>query len=296
MIRLHPLQLTFEAQDALVLPAQPGALWRSAIGARLRADACITGASQCRGCRVAERCAYAQLFEPPRRRAGLAPRFRDPPRPWVLAPGPGGRRVAAGEHLELGLTLMVDGLAYWPSLYRALQRLRLGPAPLRLVRVISRPPHGEPAPAPTKPLPGYRPEPPAPPPGDSVQVILESPLRLQHNGQPLTAEALAPEPLLAALLRRITSLDETAPEADHGALTRHAQSAIALREPVLHWHDADRSSSRQGRCVPLGGLLGHFRLEGALAPIWPWLWTGQWVHAGKSAVMGLGRFRLGSEG
>lgn len=296
MIRLHPLQLTFEAQDALVLPAQPGALWRSAIGARLRADACITGASECHGCPVAERCAYAQLFEPPRREAGLAPRFRDPPRPWVLAPGPSGRRVAAGEQLELGLTLMADALAYWPSLYRALRRLTLGPAPLRLVQALSRPPQGEPVPAPNTVLPGYRPDPPAPPPEGSIQVTLESPLRLQHKGQPITAEELAPAPLLASVLRRITSLDETAPEADYSALMHHAQTAVALSKPELRWCDAERSSSRQGRRVPLGGLVGHFRLEGEFGPIWPWLWTGQWVHAGKSTVMGLGRFRLASEG
>jgi CRISPR/Cas system endoribonuclease Cas6 (RAMP superfamily) len=30
----------------------------------------------------------------------------------------------------------------------------------------------------------------------------------------------------------------------------------------------------------------------ALAPLMPWLWLGQWLHAGKNATMGLGKYRL----
>ncbi|WP_420842151.1 CRISPR system precrRNA processing endoribonuclease RAMP protein Cas6 [Halorhodospira abdelmalekii] len=31
-------------------------------------------------------------------------------------------------------------------------------------------------------------------------------------------------------------------------------------------------------------------------PIWPWVWLGQWLHVGKGAVMGMGRYRYASQG
>jgi len=43
----------------------------------------------------------------------------------------------------------------------------------------------------------------------------------------------------------------------------------------------------------MGGLIGEIELDGAdLEPFWPYLWLGQWTHAGKGAVMGLGRYRF----
>jgi CRISPR/Cas system endoribonuclease Cas6 (RAMP superfamily) len=43
----------------------------------------------------------------------------------------------------------------------------------------------------------------------------------------------------------------------------------------------------------MGGLLGRFRLHGPdIAPFWPYLWLGQWTHAGKGATLGLGRYRI----
>jgi len=47
--------------------------------------------------------------------------------------------------------------------------------------------------------------------------------------------------------------------------------------------------------VKMGGLIGEIGLEGAdLEPFWPYLWLGQWTHAGKGVVMGLGRYRIGA--
>lgn len=45
--------------------------------------------------------------------------------------------------------------------------------------------------------------------------------------------------------------------------------------------------------MQLGGLVGIIRLEGLdLAPFWPYLWLGQWTHAGKATSIGLGRYTL----
>ncbi len=46
--------------------------------------------------------------------------------------------------------------------------------------------------------------------------------------------------------------------------------------------------------MTLGGAVGHWTLEGDLAPLLPWLWLGQWLHVGKNATMGMGGYHLSS--
>ena len=39
--------------------------------------------------------------------------------------------------------------------------------------------------------------------------------------------------------------------------------------------------------------MGRVALDLRTAPqVWPWLWAGQFVHAGKAAAYGLGAYRL----
>lgn len=289
MIELHPLRLTFRTDVALTLPRPPGALWRGAIGHRLRQDACITGASTCDGCGVVAHCDYGRLFEPVAPRQGLARRFPNPPRPWVLAPGQA-QHIEPGDPLILDVTLMGDGLRCWPALRRALGRLQLGSARPELVDIASRPP-APPAQRPPPELVGYCPSiPPAP---ASVRVLVDTPLRLQHEGRPIGPEAFNAPAFVGALLRRLDALGAaTAASQDAAALLDHTRSQVGLTDVRLQWRRGERTSRRQGQRIPLDGLIGDFCLTGDLEPLWPWLWTGQWTHVGKSAVMGLGRYRL----
>lgn len=289
MIDLHPLSLTFRSDAVLTLPHPSGAFWRGAIGRRLRADACITGAVTCDGCPVATRCDYGRLFEPMPPREGLGRRFADPPRPWVLSPGPE-THVKTGDPLTLDITLTGDGLRAWPALRRALGRLRLGTTHPELVAITSRAPAPQGTPAAGE-LTGHRPE--IPPVPTAVRVILDSPLRLQHEGRPLKPADFDAVALTGALLRRLDALG-AAEEAMRSAadILKHVRERIELTNAQLRWQPGARTSHSQCRRVPLGGLVGEFQLNGDLEPLWPWLWTGQWIHVGKSAVMGLGRYRL----
>lgn len=61
----------------------------------------------------------------------------------------------------------------------------------------------------------------------------------------------------------------------------------------LAWKDWTRYSSRQKTTMQMGGLVGEILLELAEdAPFWPYLWLGQWVHAGKGTSMGLGCYTI----
>ena len=84
---------------------------------------------------------------------------------------------------------------------------------------------------------------------------------------------------------------------DWGQAARQAAhvSASLLDARDLHWFDWVRYSSRQKQEMTLGGVLGRWTLHGptdALASAWPWLWLGQWLHAGKNATMGMGAFSM----
>ena len=47
--------------------------------------------------------------------------------------------------------------------------------------------------------------------------------------------------------------------------------------------------------MKLGGVVGSLRIDGQdLSPFWPFLWFGQWTHAGSAASMGNGAYELAS--
>ena len=101
---------------------------------------------------------------------------------------------------------------------------------------------------------------------------------------------------LGGLLRRIsllTSFFADVPlETDFKGLLKRAES-VPVRESDLRWHEWSRHSARQKTRLQMGGLVGTFELEGAaLGPFWPFVWLGQWTHAGKGCTMGLGRYVL----
>ncbi|WP_290652122.1 CRISPR system precrRNA processing endoribonuclease RAMP protein Cas6 [Aquisalimonas sp.] len=296
MIRVIPMRLTFEPERAVSLPEYPGALWRGALGARLRRDACITRAPTCEGCTARHRCAYGQVFEPvPSARAtGLAAGFRDLPRPYVVCPLHGGGTYGAGRHLTLALVLMEGAFGYLHAMLRAAQRLSLHDVRMRVVdrRVIRPDQAAAPSCDPVRPE-GYLIEPPLAP--RAARVVLEHPVRLRRDNRTLDVGAFRLDAFCSAILRRVSSLREAtgkSMQADFAGLLDHVRSGLRLHGASLTWQEAERYSARQGQRVPQGGLVGTFEVHGDLAPIWPWLWTGQWTHVGKGAVMGLGRYRV----
>lgn len=62
----------------------------------------------------------------------------------------------------------------------------------------------------------------------------------------------------------------------------------------MKWMDQTRYSARQDATMQLGGVVGSLALRDDLAPFWPYLWLGQWTHAGTAATMGLGWYQLAS--
>ena len=299
-------QLRFRAQDPVRLPPFAGSAWRGAFGQALKRLVCVTREPDCTACLLYRSCTYPYIFEtPPDPTVGKLTRYTAAPHPFVLRPEPGRPGpLTPGESLTLELMLFGRGNRLLPYVIHALDRagqrgLGAGQGRLHLFRVSQREDAGDwqllltPG-EPLRPWSAFEPLPPPCP--DAVTLILETPLRLKHQEHFVTPETFRFSALFGNLLRRISLLTafhtDTPLETDFAGLTRAAQPI----EPVtaeLHWREWTRYSSRQDTRLQMGGLIGQIVLSGSeLEPFWPYLWLGQWTHAGKGTSMGLGRYRV----
>jgi hypothetical protein len=302
-------RFTFRMQQTLRLPDFAGSLLRGQFGAALRHTACVTKAKTCAGCPLLSTCPYPAIFETPAPAAHELQKFSQMPNPYVIEPPPlGARAIAAGETLAFGMVLVGRALDQLPLIAYALQRaLRDGLGAERargeLQDVVWERAAGpesvwDPdaarlrAHAPALEVPAFE--------GSAHATLsIATPLRLQDNGRPLRPDELSPRKLATALIRRTALLfefhaDRPGLGAQAPQLARHAETLADER--ALTWHDWSRYSSRQKQAMTLGGVLGTWTLRGEVAPLVPWLWLGQWLHAGKNATMGLGAYTLSLSG
>lgn len=298
-------RFTFRMRDELRLPDFSGSLLRGQFGAALRRTACMTGAKTCSGCPLLATCPYPAIFEAPAPASHHLQKFSQVPNPYVIEPPKlGTRGVAAGEALSFAIVLVGRALDQLPLIVYALQRaLRHGLGEERArgeLEDLAWERGDESVPvwdAASGRVRAHEPvlEVPAFDGCASARLDIATPLRLQDNGRPLKPHELSPRKLATALVRRTALLFELhAGRPGFGAraseLARHAETLADER--ALAWHDWSRYSSRQKQAMTLGGVLGTWTLRGDLAPLAPWLWLGQWLHAGKNATMGMGGYAL----
>jgi CRISPR-associated endoribonuclease Cas6 len=299
-------RLVFRALDDMPLPEYCGSLLRGQFGDALRCTVCVTGAKTCPPCALYRACAYPSIFETPAPAEHGLQRFSAVPNPYVIEPPPlGTRHVAAGESLSFGLVLVGRALQQLQLIVfafeRALQRgigERRARAELQDVRHEAEGggeqaiwdsatqrilPHVAAITVPT--LHAAR----------AATLHISTPLRLQNQGRPLRPDELGPRTLLTALMRRASLLLEMHADmgdavANPSALARQAESLQDSR--ALQWRDWTRYSSRQRQEMILGGVVGEWHISGNLGDLAHWLWLGQWLHAGKNATMGMGRYHV----
>ena len=310
---------TYRMADALRLPEFAGSLLRGQFGAALRRISCMTRAPSCEGCPLRATCPYPTVFEAPAPTSHAMQQFSHIPNPYVVEPPPiGTTQIEAGEVLRFNLVLFGRALDHLPLISFALQRAvehGLGHDHARghLERIEVQQSSAAAAPAWTEiwqsgdaaiaahdakvPTGGdaRTHAPPALPPVTQAQLVFETPLRLQHQGQPLRAHALTPRKFVADLLRRITLLSEFHAARPNFVSDVHALVGLAAtleHHHALRWLDWSRYSSRQQREMHLGGVVGTWTLHGELDALLPWLELGQWLHVGKNATLGLGAYRL----
>jgi len=297
-------RLEFEVTKDLHLPAYAGSTLRGAWGSALRAICCMTRLPVCDNCPLLDTCPYAAIFEtrPHQRRASFLQNFTHVPRPYVIEPPQMGKRsYIPGERFSFHIVLVGRALEHlslilWAYVKAFRRGVGSGDGTAELLRAIHM---GETETivleAPGKALKPHDPAiPKTPDLRGTVTLQFHTPLRLQTNGRRATREEHTARKLLTALIRRIALLN-----AYHGnepfvldlkALANQAN--LITSETQLRWHDWTRYSTRQKKHMALGGVVGTWKLTGDLTPFAPFLHLGQWVHVGKEATFGLGKYHL----
>jgi len=301
-------RLAFEAAEAIRLPAYSGSAWRGAFGHALKRTVCVTREHSCAGCLLKGSCVYPYVFEtPPPPGAQKMRRYTAAPHPFVLEPPAASERLLApGAELTLGLTLFGRANAYLPYFVHSFMRVGeegigsgRGRLALRSLSQEAGPGSGQWR---EVYVPGETLEPaavaPAAAPSTPGEISLgfETPLRLKRDGHNIAPERFRFGDLFGNLLRRISMLTyfhtDTPLETDFKGLVEEARQ-VELAGAELKWRDWTRYSSRQATTMQMGGLVGSVRLDlSGHEGLWPYLWLGQWTHAGKGTSMGLGRYSV----
>jgi hypothetical protein len=296
----------FQVRQPIRLPDYSGSMLRGAFGHALRQVACMTRQKECAGCPLITSCPYPAIFAPLPPATHRLQQFSQIPPPYVIEPPAWGSRVlAASETLIFHQVLIGRALQELPLIILAWRRALMrgvgaGDGTAELLRVVHCGEAGE--------QEIYRPE-IGTLAGHTQTITLageeneamtsatlhfETPLRLQQNGHALPPAKLQARVLLMALARRASLLAEFHSQGplveDFSSL--HAACNDIREEKNFSWLDWTRYSSRQHQKMSLGGVMGTWRLEGPLAPFTALLYLGEWLHVGKEAAFGLGRYKL----
>jgi hypothetical protein len=125
--------------------------------------------------------------------------------------------------------------------------------------------------------------------GREISIRTRSPLRLYIKKRP--SLALSFKDLILANARRVSSLEYWY---GGGGRSRLPDRALELADSVQttrerwEWQEQSFFSRKQGRSVGLGGLSGHARFEGSIAPFQQLLTLGTVLGIGKATGYGLG--------
>lgn len=301
-ISRHRIQ--YQAITPIKLPEYAGSALRGAFGHALKSIACMTAARN-RGvccCEPATSCLYRQLFDPPMQQVQYSQQ-QDIPAPIAIEPVLGGVVLQTGEQGYFDVVLigqfahqqqMIIQLAWQRALHDGVgvtdPQGRRGQAMLLGMSLLNQP------------------EVDIPPNPRHVHLQLISPMRLQHYGDWITAEQLTAPILLKAILRRyqmmaqLYAISSLPQQQGAKSLCDSVQPYTTLWDAVpLHyiglerrvkWTQWSRYSNRQKREMTLGGLVGRVYLTDIPDEIWPYLYLGQWLHAGKNSIFGLGHYQI----
>jgi hypothetical protein len=272
------IDAVYAAPDGIRLMGFPGAAFRGAFGAALWQLGCRAPEPACQPL-----CCYHFLFETPARGNGPFGRgILRTPRPFVLKPPPGNRRIEPGGTLRLRILLIGDAFEHLTAVMAAIAAIdRIdGPAPttVELLRLDCE----RPAIAST--------EIDAP---EEIALEFDSPTILRSAGRDSP-----PAPfrvMFGSVLRRINMLA--------GAYTAgwvcpdprlflQASCGIETRASSLRLHHWERHSRRQEAAIPMRGWIGRIVFGGSLAPFWPWLLIGESVGVGSGTTFGMGSYKI----
>jgi len=300
-LSIYQYQLQFSRRSTSALAKYPGSAWRGALGHALKRTVCIVRNTACAECMLKSSCAYAYIFETPPPADSIKMRkYNASPHPFVLQFD----SSSTDPDYYVRLILFGHGQRHLPYLVYAFQRAGLdGIGRSRQVFELDKVEHIDANQQTTLIFDGVRLKtetkeslPAMPQAPDRLKIQFYTPVRIKQQGKNLTPDTFNFPAFFGNLLRRISMLTyfhtDTPLETDFAALTRQARE-LDFTEKELYWYDWTRYSSRQKTEMQMGGLLGSIAIDISNHPqFWPYLWLGQWTHAGKATSMGMGHYIL----
>ncbi|WP_295976709.1 CRISPR system precrRNA processing endoribonuclease RAMP protein Cas6 [uncultured Aggregatibacter sp.] len=259
----------------------------------------MTKQEDCKGCPLYRTCPYTNIFETPAPTAHELQKFSQVPNGYIIEPPAWGERLyAEGETLTFSLVLFGRLIEQLPLIAFAFKRafeynvgrgkanlLDIAKVEVDLTRqsilqngnIIE---HQKTIEIPTA--------------LDSVaQIKIDTPLRLQENGKPLRVNEITAERFFISLAKRLSLLSEFHSEPlnlDFGLLKTQIEQIQDNK--YLKWQDWTRYSSRQDQKMKLGGVIGQWQFKNLSPELAKLLYIGQWLHCGKNATFGLGKYQI----
>ena len=304
--RLARYQMILTALAPISMPPYAGSTYRGGFGHAFRKLVCTQGPIDCRDCTLKAVCPYPYIFETaPFEGAQQLRTYGDVPRPFVIDPLETRGEYRRGESLAFQLTLIgraIDYLPYFILSFRDLGEIGIGKGRGRfqlsqvltdsgeslydsntqMVNNLNNTFSFDEVRRETDALPT-----------DQLTVRLLTPTRIMHEGR-LTDE-LPFHIFWRRMIGRISALAYfhcgESLELDFKGLIEKAMT-VETTKTTLRWHDWTRYSTRQNRKMQLGGLVGSVTYTGDLEAFTPFLALGAFLHVGKNATFGLGKYRI----
>jgi hypothetical protein len=287
-------------EKGFIPPRYPSLTLRGALGWALKEAICPflqETKRLCSTCIVRNDCPYFCLYE----QKTVRPGFTEAPRGYVLysPPRPGGRKI------DLELTLFGSCNAFFPAVNEALtvcgkKGLGVGRKPFQIVSRYQVTPSGEkeffqPVVNTEKRNNGNTLADWLNTSNNIEKIQFVTPLRLRKKGRYLGAVDW--NFFYSTVARRLEGLNIH--YGDGCGFGRENWQAVnkefaTWKKPSgkLSWYDVHRFSNRQQKKIPMGGLVGTLKVKDLPPAQTFWLQTASLIHAGKGAMMGLGKINL----
>ena len=301
-ISIQRYTFNFLADTDIHLPNYSGSVLRGHFGNQLRRLVCFTKQPNCNACPLIERCSYGRLFETvPSSQTSYRQKYTNLPLPYVIEPfAYGTNHLPAGQLFSFSMLLIGDARQEFPLIIYVWEKVfthgfkhreHIGHASLINVtlddgsvvydnsweaderKVIAHTNSISLAENNTD--------------INNLTIKLQTPLRIQsfvdNRSVIVDANGLNGENFCRALFRRCELL--------LGDIEVKLDDTLQMYNQNLHWVKTRRYSSKQQQEMEFFGLLGEFSLSGkSLNNIFPYLKIGEYLHVGKSATFGFGKF------
>lgn len=296
-------QFTFQVTENIRLPDYAGSMLRGAFGRSLRRISCMTKEKECKSCLLYKTCPYTNIFERPAPESHHLQRFSQVPNGYIIEPpGDWGVKIyQQGELLRFNLVLVGRLIEHLPLIAFSWQRafghqVGKGKADLQRIQYVCE----------SRSEDIYRNGTILPyqleqntcqiMPKDNTDICLDiqTPLRVQNNGSALSEHNITIDRVILGLAKRLILLSEfhsyQSLAIDFNKL--HKEISAITDSKDLWWKDWVRYSSRQKQKMQLGGVMGTWELRNVSPLIQKILYIGQWIHCGKNASFGLGKYKI----